>query len=85
MKKIIFAGILIATTISSYTFANRFTASAKKVANNMVKPKASYQELERKVKMLEKQISIMQNGWSSCLQEYEILMGDCQQACDGNI
>ena len=48
------------------------------------KPKASYQELERKVRMLERQIGIMQDGWSGCLQEYENLMNDCRKSCDGN-
>ena len=78
MKKIILTGALT-TIVFGYIFAAGHIFTALK------KPKASYQELERKVRMLERQIGIMQDGWSGCLQEYENLMNDCRSACDGKI
>lgn len=44
-----------------------------------------YVRLKKKVAMLERQIGIMQDGWSGCLQEYENLMNDCKGACANSL
>ena len=73
MKKILLLTSLLIIAIS-YIFA-----AQKKP------PKPSYQDLEKKVRMLEKQTRIMNEGWQQCIQDYERLMEDCRGACDGNI
>lgn len=72
--------ILTALVVSGVLIGISFLFAGPKSPNSNESAK-----LKKKVAMLEKQIHLMQQGWSGCLQEYEDLMMSCRESCDGKI
>ena len=69
----IIAGLILATIVG-FTFSAQKTPTVNE-----------YIKLKKRIAMLESQIEIMQSGWQGCLNEYERLMLDCKNSCEGKI